>query len=106
MKKVEKTELQTLREAMVKIAELHGIVDPIQLIASAQNNEETYADILIREIEKHHLSLTSALEKAREAIKIAYVAMDDHYDGAIDSKDQWMVEPMEALRSLLGGHKV
>ena len=66
-------ELKLLRDTMVKICKLHGIEDPIQLIGAAQNNEETYADIAVREIEKHLaiLSHPDTAERLRERLEFA-----------------------------------
>lgn len=44
------------QKSLERIANAAGITDPIQLIARAENNTETYVDILVRVIEELRLS--------------------------------------------------
>jgi hypothetical protein len=45
-------EVELLRGTMVRIAKLIGVDHPMQLIAASENNEENYADILVKLLEK------------------------------------------------------
>jgi len=49
-----KKEVAEYKNTLVRIANVAGIYDPSQLIALAENGEETYADVLVRHIEQLH----------------------------------------------------
>ncbi len=40
------------KDSLIRIANIFDITDPLQLIAAAENNEETYVDVLIKIIKK------------------------------------------------------
>jgi hypothetical protein len=45
-------EVEFYRTGMVKVAKAIGVQDPIELIVLAENNEETYVDLLIKWIKQ------------------------------------------------------
>jgi hypothetical protein len=45
-------EVKFYKASMERIANLFGIESPMQLIARAKNNEQTYVDILVEVIEE------------------------------------------------------
>lgn len=45
-------EIRNLESSLIRIAEAHGVNSPLVLIAMAENDEETYADLLAKYIER------------------------------------------------------
>lgn len=60
-------EKKYLLESMRRMANGMGIEDPIQLIAMAKDDEETYTDILV----KHATKLYGELAKLRKVVRAA-----------------------------------
>lgn len=61
-------ELSLLKETMANIAQEFGISTPLLLMAMAENNEETYADILLRHIRKERESSVARLATAEQEV--------------------------------------
>lgn len=64
LKKLEGVEFY--QDSMRRIAEVFGIVTPLQLIMAAENNEENYVDILLRSIRNQLADKDAALAEQTE----------------------------------------
>ena len=62
MNQSDQSELQYTRDSLARIANLFGIEDPMQLIALADNNEDTYTDLLIKHISTNTGEAIQALQ--------------------------------------------
>jgi hypothetical protein len=51
------------KQSMTRVAAEFGITSPLQMIARAENNEQTYADILIKIIREQLAAIAQQKEK-------------------------------------------
>lgn len=57
------------KTSMERIANKFGIDHPLQLIVRAENNQETYVDILLKVVDEQKEQLTSEISKLKELLK-------------------------------------
>lgn len=76
----ERAENVAQHKALVAIAKLHGIDSPLQLIVTAENNDDTYADLLVRKVGSAVAALTQDAARRRadgEQLRAALEWLDE-----------------------------
>ena len=97
------TDERFYRDALKQLAEAAGIVDPIQLIALAENNEENYVDLLAKHIRRLHEE-NERLKKAVAEKVDAHDLAERCYD-SLALKHERARELLEIMRNFYPGHE-